>query len=85
MTDNNNQTNAANQEKKVMNRIYVVIDHVGGDHKLVRAASQAQAIRHAVGTRFTAEVATQDTLVAMLGDGAVVEAAAKDPKQMEIL
>lgn len=55
-------------------RIYVVTQKVDGSAKndtqhLVRASSQAQAIRHVVGEQFTAEVADQDALVALVGSG----------------
>jgi hypothetical protein len=44
---------------------------------LIRAPSQAQAIRH-VARRFSAEVATQDDLVQLCAQGVVVEEAAEE-------
>lgn len=56
-------------------RIYVV--HEDGEAKaLVRARSQAEAIRHVTANRFEAIVADQDHLVRLLGDGLKVEEAA---------
>lgn len=63
------------------NRIYVVTQATGeGDgstdqQHLVRAGSQAQAIRHVVGNQFSAEVATQDDLVTLIGKGVKVREA----------
>lgn len=57
-------------------RIYVVfIDHE--KKLLVRAASPAQAIRHAART-YAARVADQDDLVQLLAAGAKVETAGDD-------
>jgi len=54
-------------------RIYTVSELAdNGDtnaQHLVRAASQAQAIRAVVSERFIAEVATQDELVQLAGSG----------------
>jgi hypothetical protein len=54
-------------------RIYVVtaMDNDGNtaDEFLVKAASQAQAIRHVVGEMFHAEVAEQEDLVRLVGAG----------------
>lgn len=52
-------------------RIYRVISAHGD--KLVRAASQAQAIRHVVANTYTAKVASQDDLITMLESGVKVE------------
>ena len=57
-----------------MKRIYVVT--CGTDNKtLVRATSQAQAIGHVVRSLYTAEVASQDDIVALLAAGKKVEEA----------
>lgn len=45
---------------------------------LVKASTPAQAIRHVVKSQFTAEVASQDQLVAALTAGAVVELASSE-------
>jgi hypothetical protein len=45
---------------------------------LVRAGTQAQAIRHVVRNRFSADVATQDDLVGLLSAGVKVEDAGKE-------
>lgn len=55
-------------------RIYVVRSSDPDDVTLVRASTQAQAIRHVV-RDYTAEVASQAELVDLLGNGAVVEQA----------
>lgn len=55
-------------------RIYVVRSSDPDDVTLVRAPTQAQAIRHVV-RDYTAEVATQTELVDLLSAGAVVEQA----------
>jgi hypothetical protein len=55
-------------------RIYVV----RGPNKsvaLVKASSQAQAVGHVVRSAYEAEVAEQDTLVALVGEGVKVESA----------
>lgn len=56
-------------------RIYVVKQE-GGKSRLVRAASQAQAIRHCTSPMFTAEVAAPDELVKLTLDKVQVEDAA---------
>ncbi len=56
-------------------RIYVV----RGPNKavaLVKASSQAQAVGHVVRNAYEAEVAEQDTLVQLVGEGVKVETAA---------
>ena len=54
-------------------RIYLVTDTETNKHRLIRAANQAQAIRHAAQTRFDIEVAGQDDLVSLLTSGIPVE------------
>jgi hypothetical protein len=56
-------------------RIYLVTDIETNKHRLIRAANQAQAIRHAAQTRFDIEVAGQDDLVSLLTHGVPVELA----------
>ena len=56
-------------------RIYLVTDTAGKSKFLVRAASQAQAVRHVVKARFACEVADQDVLVEALTAGLRVEVA----------
>jgi hypothetical protein len=63
-------------------RIYYVLDAETGDKFLVRAASVAQSIAH-VSKRFTAQVATQDQLVQLVGDVDVEEY--KPARQGELL
>lgn len=60
-------------------RIYRVIS-ANGD-KLVRASSQAQAIRHVVTNTYTAKVATQDDLISMLESGMKVDDASADGEE----
>ena len=56
-------------------RIYLVTNTETNKHRLIRAANQAQAIRHAAQTRFEIEVAGQDALVNLLTHGIPVELA----------
>lgn len=64
------------------NRIYRVTEEGKEGCRLVRATSQAQAIRHVASTRFEAAVATQDDLVAALTNGSKVEEAGIDPADL---
>ena len=56
-------------------RIYLVTDRESQAKRLIRAGNQAQAIRHAVASRFGAEVASQNDLVTLLAAGQAVESA----------
>ncbi len=56
-------------------RIYRVFNTATGDDWLVRAGTQAQAIRHVVADQYRAQVAGQETIVEHLsGGGAVMDA-----------
>jgi hypothetical protein len=55
-------------------RVYVVHED-GKPVALVRASSQAQAIRHVVGDRFEAIPADQEHLIDLLGKGMTVATA----------
>ena len=55
-----------------MKRVYLVFSARTGDEWLVRAHSQAQAIRHVVKSEYRAAVAGQETLIEMLTAGAKV-------------
>ena len=59
---------------KTPTRIYAVTDNCAATATvhLVRATSQAQAIRHIASARYTATVASQDELVEMVTLGAAV-------------
>lgn len=57
---------------KTPTRIYRIDD--GHQNRLVRAPSQAQAIRH-VASRFAARVATQDDIANLVSEGVKVETA----------
>lgn len=57
-------------------RIYVVASDSG--RHLVRAASQAQAIRHIVSSEYTAEIAKAETLVELISAGVSVQDARAD-------
>lgn len=62
-------------------RIYLVAKAAGtGDEQghLVRAATQAQAVRHVVRNTYQAEVATQEQLVDLMTAGAKVEDAGEE-------
>lgn len=58
-----------------MNRIYVVTDtqRQPVHHRLVRAASQAQARNFAARTQYAVDVAGQQTLIDLLGASVQVE------------
>jgi hypothetical protein len=56
-------------------RIYVVTDIESNHHRLVRAANQAQAMRHVAQACFDVEVASQDDLVSLLSSGHPIELA----------
>ncbi len=56
---------------------YVTADD--GEQRLVRAATEAAAIRHAARGRYRANVAAQETLVELLSDGVKVETAGEEP------
>lgn len=59
-------------------RIYRVLDTTTGADHLVRAHTQAQAIRHVVADQFRAQVAGQETIVEHLtGGGTVLDATAE--------
>lgn len=54
-------------------RIYLVTDNVTGAKRLIRAAHQAQAVRHAARAQFAVTVAGQDDLVSLVTNGHPVE------------
>ena len=58
-------------------RIYLVTDTVTQTHRLIDAASQAQAIRHAIKGRFEVKVAGQKDLLAHMKLKSGVESAAQ--------
>lgn len=60
-------------------RIYLVEDTNIGAKTLVRANTQAQAVRHVTKERFEVTVADQETIVFMVGNGSRVEDAAAEP------
>ena len=60
-------------------RIYQVTDGIA-TIGLVRARSQAEAIRHCTAGRFVATVADQDQLIAAIGKGITVENATQEPE-----
>lgn len=60
-------------------RIYVVTD-TGAQplrSRLVRASTRAKALRHVAENRFAVDVASQQTLVDLLGEGVAVEDASE--------
>jgi len=61
-------------------RIYKVEGPAPDQTRLVRAATPAQAIRHAVQSDYRASVAGQDYLVALLTAGIAVETAGDEPE-----
>lgn len=58
-------------------RVYVVRDDAN-ELRLVEASSQAQAIRHVVGKRYTAKPATVADVCELVGGGMKVEKAGKE-------
>lgn len=64
-------------------RIYRVLHTRTGDDYLVRAHSQAQAIRHVVADQYRAQVAGQETIVEHLTAGGSVMDATREPEQSE--
>lgn len=62
-------------------RIYVVNDTRANPsrQRLVRATSRAQALRHVAQDSFAVEVAGQNALVFLLGNGVQVEDAVAEP------
>ena len=57
-------------------RYYVVTDTNNPEAtRLIRAKTPAQALRYAVRSRYTVEVANQDDLVALLSSGSQAEVA----------
>lgn len=63
-----------------MSRIYRVLNVTTGDDYLVRAHSQAQAIRHVVADQYRAQVAGQETIVEHLMAGGAVMDATREPE-----
>ena len=61
-------------------RIYVVVDAVSTDQRLVRASSPAQAVRH-VAQIFSARPATADDVAVLFSSGVRVEDAGEQPQQ----
>ncbi len=66
-----------------MSRIYLVASSSG--KQLVEAANASQAIRHAVRSDYTASVATQAELVALVQSGVKVERATKEAAEPGIV
>ncbi len=64
-------------------RIYVVEDTETNEKALVRAANQAQALRHVVKNRFAVGLAGQDALVELLESGTTVETASNEQEPKE--
>lgn len=64
-------------------RPYIIIDTQTDDVRIVRAPNAAQALRHAVRTRFSVRPAKTDDLLELLPAGAVVETAGEDSPEAE--
>lgn len=60
-------------------RVYLVHDGIAAIG-LVRARSQAEAVRHCTAGRFVAQVADQDQLIEAIGKGMSVENATVEPE-----
>lgn len=63
---------------KTATRIYRIID--GDGDRLIRAATSAQAVRHAA-SHFKARVASQDDIAELVGQGAKIENAGEEAAQ----
>ena len=66
-------------------RIYRVLNTTTGTDYLVRAHTQAQAIRHVVADQYRAQVAGQETIVEHLTAGGVVMDATSEPVETTAL
>ena len=66
--------------KKSPQRVYLVRES-NEVISLVRARTASEAIRHAIANRFSAEVASQDDLIRLVGDGMKVETAGETEPQ----
>lgn len=64
-------------------RIYLVTNKANDSQRLVRAANQAQAVRHVARDTISTAVAAQETLVEMLTAGYRVEDARADQDEPE--
>lgn len=66
--------------KPTKTRVYVVTDSsVGAEALLIRAATKAQAVRHYTRGKVSASVASQDDIIAAMGNGvSVVDASTDD-------
>lgn len=62
-------------------RIYAV--YHGNQGRLVKAKTRAQALSHVAQSTFNIRVASQNDLIALLGNGAKVESV-RDPDQEEL-
>lgn len=68
--------NKETEKQQSSKRIYLVSEQNDGGRYLVRATSQASAIRHVTADLFKAEVAKQEELVSLVAEGFRVEDAA---------
>jgi len=66
-------------------RIYHVTHSRTGKARLIRAASQAQAIRYAANTEFQIRVASQDDIIFGLSSGGIPVEDAGPAKQGDLL
>ncbi len=72
-------------ERAPTTRIYVVNDSRRDPlrNRLVRATNRAQALRHVAQDSFTVDIATQNTLVFLVGQGVPVEECRPDGPDAE--
>jgi hypothetical protein len=56
-------------------RIYLTTDDQTGEKALVKAANQAQALRHIAGNRFTVKAATSMEVADAMSDGVMLQVA----------
>ena len=64
-------------------RIYTVTHKIAGNARLIRAHSQAQAMRYAAQSEYGIRVASQDDIVGMMSKGVAVESAGAE--QMDLV
>ncbi len=67
----------------MIDRIYVVTDVTSGKMRLIRAKSQVLAHRFVSKSSFSVDLAKQDELVSLLGEGVQVEDAESEKEVTE--
>jgi hypothetical protein len=68
----------APEAKAAVKRLYLVESKQGGKRHLVKASSQAQALRHVVKSHYDVSVAASLDVAAFLTEGGALEDSAED-------